>query len=105
MQRSIGRPNSYVPPVTHGLLPYARHYVGFVDFAQHYGLPEGLLIHFPALGGLHGHTIVAKGGADAYARARDLLILHGDDVLDDPYAWAADIELKWLGSGRPLRTE
>ena len=75
-----------------------------MDKARHYGVAEAkgsLLITFPALGGVHGPITTAFSATDAYARARDLLILNAD-VIDDPDAWAADIELVWIGTEEPL---
>lgn len=103
MHRSINRPTSDVAPVVHGLPPYARTYVGFVDSAHKYGITKGrYLIFFPALSGLNGHTTVAWDLEEAYSRARDLLILHADE-LDDPYAWAANIALVHAGTDKLVK--
>lgn len=106
MHRAVTRPNSYAPPVTPGVQPYARHYVGQVDpdaWRQGISPLKGkLLITFRELwtDDIHLYAI-AWDEEDAYSRARDLLILEADE-LDDPYAWAADIELVWIGTNTPL---
>lgn len=102
MQRSIHRVDSYSPPVVPGLPVYAKHYKGWVDHAFHYNGLDGMIIFFPALGGMHGPVIRALSADEAYSRARDLLMVNFRE-LDDEYAWAADIELVWIGSGRPLK--
>lgn len=104
MQRNLNRASSYTPPVAHGPAVYARHYRGFVDRAAPYGIHQSkgnLVVFFPALGGMHGPVAVAMSVIDVHTQARNLLILNADK-LDDPYAWAADIEIVWVGTGKPL---
>lgn len=101
MRRAIGRATSYAPPVDHLRPTYARTYTAHLSKHPSFTAEHQLIVSLPVLGDLKGPIARASTPEEAKNRARDLLLL-GSRLIGDEYTWAADIDLVWMPSGKPV---